>query len=60
MIGTLALQYIAIIGATGAGTYAISRGIIIEPPAFLTDTLTSAFERLVQQIQAKLKLRPAT
>ena len=54
----LALQYIAIIGATGAGAYAISRGIIIEPPAFLTDTVTSAFERLVQRIQTRL--RPAT
>ena len=56
----LALQYLAIAFAIGAGSYAIARGIIIEPPAFLTDTLTSAFERLVQQIQAKLKLRPAT
>lgn len=54
----LALQYIAVVGAIGAGSYAISRGIIIEPPAFLTDTLTSAVERLVQRVQTKL--RPAT
>jgi lipopolysaccharide export system permease protein len=54
----LALQYIAVFGAIGAGAYAISRGIIIEPPAFLTDTVTSAVERLVQRIQTKL--RPAT
>mgnify|MGYP003333749128 CR=1 FL=1 len=39
----LALQYLAIAFAIGAGSYAIARGIIIEPPAFLTDTLTSAF-----------------
>lgn len=54
----LALQYIAVFGAIAAGSYAISRGMIIEPPAFLTDTLTSAFERLAQRIQTKL--RPAT
>jgi hypothetical protein len=54
----LALQYIAVATAIGAGSYAITRGIIIEPPPFLTVTLPSMAERLLQQVQAKL--RPAT
>jgi lipopolysaccharide export system permease protein len=54
----LALQYIAVATAIGAGSYAITRGIIIEPPPFLTVTLPSVAERLLHQVQAKL--RPAT
>jgi lipopolysaccharide export system permease protein len=44
----LALQYIAVFGAIGAGCYAISRGLIIEPPAFLIragDAVTTFIQR---------------
>jgi lipopolysaccharide export system permease protein len=44
----LALQYIALAGAAFLGLSAIGRGVIIEPPAFITNavaTLTERFSR---------------
>ncbi len=42
----LALQYLAFAAAIGAGLYVIRRGLIIEPPAFVSDWLTALTERL--------------
>ncbi len=38
-------QYVALITAVGFGLWAIGRGIIIEPPAFVTDAVTALTER---------------
>jgi lipopolysaccharide export system permease protein len=42
----LALQYVALLAAVGFGLSAISRGVIIEPPAFITNTVATLTERL--------------
>jgi len=42
----LVLQYLAFAAAIGAGLYVIRRGLIIEPPAFVSDWLTALTERL--------------
>jgi lipopolysaccharide export system permease protein len=42
----LALQYVALLAAFGFGLSAISRGVIIEPPAFITNTVAMLTERL--------------
>jgi lipopolysaccharide export system permease protein len=42
----IAAQYIALIVAIGFGVWAIGRGIIIEPPAFITNAVTALMERI--------------
>ena len=42
----LALPYLALATAIGAGLYVIRRGLIIEPPAFISDWLAALTERL--------------
>jgi lipopolysaccharide export system permease protein len=42
----LALQYLALAVAFGLGFYVIRRGLILEPPAFITDWLAALTERL--------------
>jgi len=42
----LSLQYLALAAAFGLGIYVIRRGLILEPPAFITDWLTTLAERL--------------
>ena len=42
----LALQYLAVAAAIGWGLYVIRRGLILEPPAFITDWLAMLTERL--------------
>ena len=42
----LALQYVAMAAAIGVGLYVIRRGLILEPPAFITDWLATLTERL--------------
>jgi lipopolysaccharide export system permease protein len=42
----LALQYLAMSAAIGVGLYVIRRGLILEPPAFITDCLAMLTERL--------------
>lgn len=42
----LALQYLTLAVAVGAGLYVIRRGLIIEPPVFVADWLTALIERL--------------
>jgi lipopolysaccharide export system permease protein len=48
----LALQYLAFVAAIGAGLYVIRRGLIIEPPAFVSDWLTALTERLGRRFVA--------
>jgi len=42
----LSLQYLAMATAFGLGLYVIRRGLILEPPAFITDWLTALTERI--------------
>jgi len=42
----LSLQYLALAAAFGSGLYVIRRGLILEPPAFITDWLATLTERL--------------
>lgn len=45
----LSLQYIAIAVAFGGGLFVIRNGLILEPPAFLTNWLTALTERLTRR-----------
>lgn len=45
----LALQYVAILGAFVAGFFVIRSGLIIEPPAFITNAIAAITERLSQR-----------
>jgi lipopolysaccharide export system permease protein len=45
----LAVQYIALTIAMGLGILAILRGMIIEPPAFVTHLITAVSERLAKR-----------
>ena len=42
----LSLQYLAMAAAFGLGLYVIRSGLILEPPAFITDWLTALTERI--------------
>lgn len=43
------LQYVAIAAAFALGLYVIRRGLILEPPAFLTNWLAALTERITQR-----------
>jgi lipopolysaccharide export system permease protein len=45
----LSLQYIATAFALISGIWVIRRGVILEPPAFITNTLAALTERLTQR-----------
>ncbi len=45
----LLLPYLALIGAVVLGYLGISRGIILEPPAFITNPINTIMERLAQR-----------
>jgi lipopolysaccharide export system permease protein len=45
----LALQYVALLSAAGYGLYAISRGVIIEPPTLVADFLATIGERIAKR-----------
>lgn len=45
----LSLQYLAILSAFVAGFFVIRRGLILEPPAFLTNAISAITERLMQR-----------
>jgi lipopolysaccharide export system permease protein len=45
----LAIQYVALLAVFGFGLNAISRGTIIEPPAFITNTIAMVTERLTRR-----------
>jgi lipopolysaccharide export system permease protein len=42
----LSLQYLAIAAAVGTGLYVIRRGLIIEPPVFVSDWIAALTERM--------------
>jgi lipopolysaccharide export system permease protein len=46
----LALQYLAIAAAFGFGLFVIRTGLILEPPAFLTNWLTALSERIARRL----------
>jgi lipopolysaccharide export system permease protein len=48
----LSLQYLALAAAIGAGLYVIRRGVIIEPPALITDWLAALTERVGRRFAA--------
>jgi len=45
----LALQYVALAAAIGLGLLAILRGMILEPPAFVTQAVTVASDWLAKR-----------
>jgi hypothetical protein len=49
---TLAMQYLVVLGASAWGLWAIGRGLIIEPPAFLLHAITAISERLPRRAAA--------
>jgi hypothetical protein len=49
---TLALGYIGIFATLGLGYFAISRGVIIEPPAFLVNFANTLAERWMRRVMA--------
>jgi lipopolysaccharide export system permease protein len=46
----VSFQYVAVAGACALGLTAISRGMIIEPPAFITNTVARITERLSRRL----------
>jgi lipopolysaccharide export system permease protein len=48
----IVFQYIALAAAVGFGLWAIGRGIIIEPPAFVTNAVTALTERFARPAEA--------
>ncbi len=46
----VSFQYVAVVGASVLGLTAISRGMIIEPPAFITNTVARITERLSRRL----------
>ena len=48
----LSLQYIALAIAFGGGLYVIRTGLILEPPAFVTNWITALTERLTSRFAA--------
>ncbi len=45
----LSLQYLALAAASALGLYVIRRGLILEPPSFITDWLAAITERISQR-----------
>jgi lipopolysaccharide export system permease protein len=54
----LALPYLALIATFALGYFAISRGVIIEPPAFIAQTITAFMERMAQRTGALMGQSP--
>ncbi|HEY8440951.1 MAG TPA: LPS export ABC transporter permease LptF [Xanthobacteraceae bacterium] len=50
----LLLPYIALLAAFVLGYFAVARGVVIEPPAFVTNAITTLMERLVQRTSGLL------
>jgi lipopolysaccharide export system permease protein len=45
----LPLQFVAIVLASGGGLYVIRSGLILEPPAFVTDAIAALTERITRR-----------
>ena len=54
----LALPYAGMIAAFVLGYLAISRGVIIEPPAFVANLIAAVMERLAQRTNAVARQTP--
>jgi lipopolysaccharide export system permease protein len=54
----LVLPYLALIATFALGYFAISRGVIIEPPAFISQAVTAFMERLAQRTGALMGQSP--
>jgi lipopolysaccharide export system permease protein len=54
----LALPYVALITAFVLGYIAISRGVIIEPPAFVANAITAVMERVARRTNALMGQAP--
>jgi lipopolysaccharide export system permease protein len=54
----LALPYLALLATFVLGYFAISRSIIIEPPAFIAQAITSLMERIAQRTGALMGQSP--
>jgi lipopolysaccharide export system permease protein len=48
----IAVQYLIMIAAAAAGLFAISRGLIIEQPAFISNAITAVSERFARRAAA--------
>jgi lipopolysaccharide export system permease protein len=48
----LAFQYVALFAASAFGIIVISRGLVLEPPAFVTNAINAAAERLARRAVA--------
>jgi lipopolysaccharide export system permease protein len=49
----LALQYVALAFALAGGVWVIRRGLVLEPPAFMTDWFTALTARITQRFAAQ-------
>jgi len=54
----LLLPYLALLAAFVLGYFAISRGVIIEPPAFIANAVTAIMERMAQRAGALMGQSP--
>lgn len=45
----LAVQYVAFLLTVGLGLWVISRGVVLEPPAFLTNAISTVTERITRR-----------
>jgi len=54
----LALPYLALMAAFVLGYIAISRGVIIEPPAFIANAITAGMERVARRTNALMGQAP--
>ena len=54
----LALPYLALMAAFVLGYIAISRGVIIEPPAFVANAITAVMERVARRTNALMGQAP--
>ena len=55
----LALPYAMLASAMALGYWGIARGLIIEPPAFITNAITSAVEGLMRRTTTAVAAGPA-
>jgi lipopolysaccharide export system permease protein len=51
----LVLQYIAVAAAITGGLFVIRTGVILEPPAFLMNWITTLTERITQRLAVAMK-----
>jgi lipopolysaccharide export system permease protein len=51
----LLLQYVAVAVAVGGGLWVIRTGIILEPPAFLMNWISTLTDRITQRLAVAMK-----